>query len=58
MPNYSFYDAFSPIDFERFSRDIIQVREKISFDLTKIGKDKGIDFKHKSDDEYIIGQAK
>lgn len=58
MPNYSFYDAFSPIDFERFCRDVIQVREGISFELTKIGKDKGIDFKHKSERIFIVGQAK
>ncbi|PIA77606.1 hypothetical protein BFR04_09200 [Gaetbulibacter sp. 4G1] len=58
MPNYNFYDAFSWIDFERFSRDIIQKREDIPFELTKIGKDKGIDFKHKTDNIFIVGQAK
>ncbi len=58
MPNYNFYDAFSWIDFERFSRDIIQKREEIPFELTKIGKDKGIDFKHKTNKVFIVGQAK
>ncbi|WP_299241752.1 hypothetical protein [uncultured Aquimarina sp.] len=58
MPNYNFYDVFSWIDFERFSRDIIQEREGVPFELTKIGKDKGIDFKHKTTGNYLIGQAK
>lgn len=58
MPSYNFYDVFSPIDFERFSRDIIQEREGIPFELTKIGKDKGVDFKHKTKERYIVGQAK
>ncbi|CAM1343359.1 nSTAND3 domain-containing NTPase [Tenacibaculum amylolyticum] len=58
MPNYNFYDVFSWIDFERFSRDIIQEREGVAFELTKIGKDKGIDFKYKTDKVFIVGQAK
>lgn len=58
MPNYSFYDAFSPIDFERFSRDVVQIREDIPFEISKKGKDKGIDFYHKSHGLYIVGQAK
>ncbi|GAB5524779.1 MAG: hypothetical protein Roseis2KO_26510 [Roseivirga sp.] len=58
MPDYSFYDAFSPIDFERFSKDVIQTREKIDFKLSKRGKDNGVDFIHKGHEVKIIGQAK
>ena len=55
MSDYSFYDVLSPVDFERLSRDIIQVREGIEFSLTKKGKDKGIDFIHTSSDVKIVG---
>lgn len=58
MANYSFYDVLSPIDFERFSKDVIQKREGIEFTLSKKGKDKGIDFFHNSHGIQIIGQAK
>ncbi|HHV08780.1 MAG TPA: hypothetical protein GXX75_00685 [Clostridiales bacterium] len=59
MSNYDFHRKFDPMEFQRFVRDMLQVREHLVFESFKDGKDEGIDGRHISKDgEVTILQAK
>ncbi len=52
MVNYN-YLHLSPSEFEELARDILQVRENLSFESFKNGKDQGIDFRHIAADRSL-----
>ncbi len=59
MIEYDFCSLFEPQEFQRFARDMIQIREKIIFESFAEGKDLGIDGRHvSSNGNVIILQAK
>ena len=59
MKPYDFYNSFSPLEFQNFARDMIQIREDIFIESFAEGKDMGIDGRHVRADGYtIIMQAK
>ncbi|MEZ0543138.1 hypothetical protein [Fibrella arboris] len=59
MVNFDFHNLFFPTEFEKFCRDIVDIREKpITFTTYRRGKDGGIDFKSTNTETKIIGQCK
>lgn len=59
MSSYDFNVVFSPLEFQDFARDILQIREKKIFESFAEGKDEGIDGRYIAEDgESIILQAK
>ena len=59
MKPYDFYNSFSPLEFQNFARDMIQIREDIFIESFAEGKDMGIDGRHVRADGYTINmQAK
>lgn len=52
MPNYDFHSIFSPIEFEKFVRDILEEKEGIPFEAFREGKDGGIDLRNISKDGF------
>ena len=59
MSSYDFNVVFSPLEFQDFARDILQIREKKIFESFAEGKDEGIDGRYITEDgESIILQAK
>ena len=58
MMNYDFHNCFSPPEFERFVRDMLEVREGRKFESYGAGKDGGIDLRTADEGETIICQVK
>lgn len=58
MVNYDFNNKLEETEFERFARDIIQIREKITLESFTVGPDGGIDFRKEDNDNSIIVQVK
>ena len=59
MRSYDFYNAFSPEEFQRFARDMVQIREGIVLESFAEGRDMGIDGRAVLEDgDTIIFQAK
>ncbi|MDN3955955.1 hypothetical protein [Sporolactobacillus laevolacticus] len=58
MANYDFHKLMEPMQFQKFSRDIIQIRDDLSFESYKEGKDQGIDGGSFHNNHTIILQAK
>ena len=59
MSSYDFNVVFSPLEFQDFARDILQIREKKIFESFAEEKDEGIDGRYIAEDgESIILQAK
>lgn len=46
MANYDFTQSLSPLDFELFSKDLLEAELGLRFENFKEGKDKGIDLRH------------
>ncbi|WP_315108259.1 hypothetical protein [Clostridium intestinale] len=58
MVNYDFHKLLEYREFERFARDIVQIRDEIFLESYKEGKDQGIDGGYFHIDNTIIFQAK
>jgi DNA polymerase III delta prime subunit len=59
MINFDFYNLLFPTEFEKFCRDVVDIRDSpIKFTTYKRGKDGGIDFKSTNTERKIIGQCK
>lgn len=59
MPNFDFHSNLSPDEFERFARDLLEIREEPKrFRTFKRGKDGGIDLRCTNSDKSTIGQAR
>lgn len=58
MVNYDFNKKLEKTEFENLVRDIIQIREGITFESFSVGPDDGIDFRKKDKDNSIIVQVK
>jgi hypothetical protein len=58
MPNYDFHKCFSPREFEEFARDVLEIREKVSFEISGRGKDGGVDLRYLEGTTKIIVQVK
>jgi DNA polymerase III delta prime subunit len=58
MPNYDFHNCLSPPEFERFVRDILEIREKRKFESYGVGKDGGVDLRTADEGEAIVCQVK
>ena len=56
MHTYNFHERLEPIEFEKFAKDLLEIRENIVFFGTPKGKDDGVDFYNA--DKTIIGQVK
>lgn len=57
MPGYDFLNL-SPVEFEEFSRDILQEYLMITLESFSNGPDSGIDFRHCSSGQKLIVQCK
>lgn len=56
--NYDFHNCFSPIEFERFVRDILQIRENRQFESFGVGPDGGVDLRSDLDGNTVVCQVK
>lgn len=58
MPNYDFHNCFAPREFEEFVKDVLEIREKVTFEISGRGQDGGIDLLYWEDTTKIIVQVK
>ena len=59
MADYDFYTLFDSLEFQDFARDMVQIREGITFESFARGTDLGIDGRYVlKDGSVIIFQAK
>lgn len=58
MPNYDFHNCLSPREFEEFVQDVLQIKEKVPFEISGRGKDGGIDLRYWEGSTKIIVQVK
>lgn len=56
--NYDFHKSLSPIEFEAFVRDILEIREGRKFENFGVGPDGGIDLRSEHEGHTIICQVK
>jgi len=56
--NYDFHNCFSPIEFERFVRDVLEIRENRVFENFGVGVDGGIDLRSELEGVTIVIQVK
>ncbi|WP_338554629.1 restriction endonuclease [Paenibacillus sp. KS-LC4] len=57
-PNYDFHNCLSPREFEEFVRDILEIKEKVPFEISGRGKDGGVDLRYWEEMKKIIVQVK
>ena len=53
MPDYDFHQL-SPLDLERFARDLLQQEWSLRLESFKGGRDKGIDLRYASGPEKLL----
>lgn len=58
LVNYNYHKLLEPMEFQKFSRDVIQMRDNIFLESYKEGKDQGIDGGYFHHGSTIIFQAK
>ncbi|WP_434655669.1 hypothetical protein [Thermoanaerobacterium thermosaccharolyticum] len=58
MSNYDFHSCFSPREFEEFVRDVLEIKEKVQFEICAPGRDGGIELCHCEGTTKIIAQVK
>lgn len=58
MPNYDFHNCLSPREFEEFARDVLEIKEKVPFQISGRGKDGGVDLRYWEGTTKIIVQIK
>lgn len=58
MPNYDFHNCFSPREFEEFVRDVLEIKEKVPFEISGRGRDGGVDLRYWEGTTKIIVQVK
>ncbi|WCR27524.1 restriction endonuclease [Paenibacillus thiaminolyticus] len=57
-PNYDFHNCLSPREFEELARDILEIKEKVPFEISGRGKDGGVDLRYWEGTTKIIVQVK
>ncbi len=58
MPNYDFRKCLEPFEFQNLVRDLLQIRERCTFECFSPGKDGGIDLRKTENDYTTIIQIK
>ena len=58
MLNYDFRSLLEPLEFQNLICEIIQIRDQITLEIFKDGRDSGIDGRYATKDKTIIVQAK
>lgn len=56
--NYNFNKLLDSTTFEQFSKDILEIRENLEFEIFGEGKDNGIDLRCQNNEKLIIAQVK
>lgn len=54
MADYDFYTLFDSLEFQDFARDMVQIREGITFESFARGTDLGIDGRYVLKDGSVI----
>lgn len=57
-PNYDFHNCLSPREFEELVQDILEIKEKVSFEISGRGKDGGVDLRFWEGETKVIVQVK
>lgn len=57
-PNYDFHNCLSPREFEELVQGILEIKEKVSFEISGRGKDGGVDLRYWEGETKVIVQVK